>query len=96
MSRSIVDTERISAAAGDIHRIADTVQSSMGDLRGRLSSLNGAWEGPAKIEFERVMQDFQATQGKVTQLLGDIGQLTLKASTAYAEHETNTRALFAR
>ncbi len=96
MTRSIIDTERISAAAGDIHRIADTVQSDMGELRGRLSSLNGAWEGPAKTEFERVMLDFQATQSKVTQLLGDIGALTMRASAAYAEHESSTRALFAR
>lgn len=96
MSRSIIDTERISAAAGDIHRIADNVQSAMAELRGRLASLNGAWEGPAKLEFERVMLDFQATQGKVTQLLGDIGQLTMRASSSYAEHESSTRALFIR
>jgi WXG100 family type VII secretion target len=96
MTRSVVDTERIAAAAGDINRLADTITSSTAELRGRLAGMGADWQGPAKIEFERVMHDYQRIQAQMTEALGDIGRLTLKASTAYAEHEQATRALFAR
>lgn len=95
MSRSVVDTERIAAAAGDINRLADTITSSAAELRGRLAGMAGDWQGPAKVEFERVMHDYQRTQAQMTEALADIGRLTMKASSAYAEHENATRALFA-
>ena len=41
------------------------------------------------------MQDYQRSQNQMTEALADIGRLTMKASTAYAEHENATRALFA-
>jgi WXG100 family type VII secretion target len=96
MSRSVVDTERIAAAAGDISRLADTITSSSAELRGRLAGLGADWQGPAKVEFERVMHDYQRVQAQMTDALADIGRLTLKASSAYAEHEQATRALFLR
>jgi WXG100 family type VII secretion target len=96
MTRSVVDTERIAAAAGDINRLADTITSSTAELRGRLAGLGADWQGPAKIEFERVMHDYQRIQTQMTESLADIGRLTLKASAAYAEHEQATRSLFVR
>ena len=63
MSRSIVDTEVIAAAAGDINRLAESIQSDVATLRGRLASLDGAWEGPAKAEFVRVLHDYQSRAG---------------------------------
>ena len=96
MSRSVVDTERIAAAAGDIHRLADTITSSTAELRGRLAGMGADWQGPAKVEFERVMHDYQRIQAQMTEALANVGRLTLKASSAYAEHENATRALFAR
>jgi WXG100 family type VII secretion target len=96
MSRSVVDTERIAAAAGDINRLADTITSSAAELRSRLAGMGADWQGPAKVEFERVMHDYQRIQAQMTEALADIGRLTLKASSAYAEHENATRALFAR
>lgn len=94
MARSVIDTERIAVAAGDINRLADTINSSASELRGRLAGMAGDWQGPAKVEFERVMQDYQRSQNQMTEALADIGRLTMKASTAYAEHENATRALF--
>ena len=96
MSRSVVDTERIAAAAGDINRLADTITSSTAELRGRLAGMGADWQGPAKVEFERVMHDYQRIQAQMTEALEDVGRLTLKASSAYADHENATRALFAR
>ncbi|GAB3062559.1 hypothetical protein GCM10027053_26310 [Intrasporangium mesophilum] len=96
MTRSVVDTERIAAAAGDINRLADTITSSTAELRGRLAGLGADWQGPAKIEFERVMHDYQRIQTQMTESLAEIGRLTLKASAAYAEQEQATRSLFLR
>ena len=61
MSRSIVDTEVIAAAAGDINRLAESIQADVATLRGRLASLDGAWEGPAKAEFVRVFPTKRGT-----------------------------------
>jgi WXG100 family type VII secretion target len=96
MSRSIVDTERIAAAAADIQRNSQAIESNVSELRGRLAGLDGSWEGPARLEFTRVMQELQTLQARLAQNLDDIGRLTLRVSSAYAEHETATRALFAR
>ncbi|MGW5237557.1 WXG100 family type VII secretion target [Monashia sp. NPDC004114] len=96
MTRSVVDTDRIAAAAGDINRLADTITSSTAELRGRLAGLGADWQGPAKIEFERVMHDYQRIQTQMTESLAEIGRLTLKASAAYAEQEQATRSLFLR
>jgi WXG100 family type VII secretion target len=96
MSRSVVDTERIAAAAADINRLAETITSSTSELRGRLAGMGADWQGPAKVEFERVMHDYQRIQAQMTEALADVGRLTLKASSAYAEHENASRALLAR
>jgi WXG100 family type VII secretion target len=96
VTRSIVDTDRIAAAAGDIQRNSQTIESTVAELRGRLSALDGSWEGPARLEFQRVLQEYQSLQARVSETLADIGRLTLQVSTAYAEHESATRALFAR
>src|SRR5262245_52252371 len=66
MPRSVVDTEQIAAAAGDINRLADTITSSTAELRGRLAGLGADWQGPAKVEFERVMHDYQRIQAQMT------------------------------
>ncbi|MEO7753958.1 MAG: WXG100 family type VII secretion target [Terracoccus sp.] len=96
MSRSIVDTERIAAAAGDINRLAERIRTDVAELRARMVSLDGAWEGPAKAEFVRVMHDYQALQARVNESLSEIGGLTSRVSAAYLEHENATRALFTR
>ena len=96
MSRSIVDTEVIAAAAGDINRLAESIQSDVATLRGRLASLDGAWEGPAKAEFVGVMHDYQSAQARMNEVISDIGSLTSRVAGAYLEHENATRALFAR
>lgn len=96
MSRSVIDTERIAAAAADIQRNSSAIESNMSQLRGRLGSLDGSWEGPARLEFTRVMQELETLQARLAQNLEDIGRMTLKVSSAYAEHETATRALFTR
>jgi WXG100 family type VII secretion target len=96
MSKSVVDTAAIQSAAADINRLKDTIQQASAQLRSRLGALDGAWEGPAKIEFTRVMHDYQGVQGRLNESLDDIARVTSRASAAYLQHEDATRALFAR
>ncbi len=96
MSRSVIDTEQIAAAAGQIRSTADAIESAVAHLRSLLGALDGAWEGPAKAEFQRVVQDYQGAQAQMTQSLADIAAVTSAASAAYVQHEDQTRALFTR
>ena len=48
MSRSIVDTEVIAAAAGDINRLAESIQADVATLRGRLGWARGSRRQRAK------------------------------------------------
>ncbi|MDC5698976.1 WXG100 family type VII secretion target [Intrasporangium calvum] len=94
MARSVVDTEAIRVAAVDIQRLSDDIQSATTALRGRLGSLSGAWEGPARKQFDDVMERYNQMQQKINSTLGEISTLTAKASNAYEQHETATRAMF--
>lgn len=96
MSRSIIDTEQIAGAAGNIQRLSGSIANDVRALKGQLASLGGAWEGPARAEFDRVMHEYEVLQTRVNDTLADISTLTSRASTAYAQHEDQTRALFAR
>ena len=62
---------------------------------GRLGSLGGAWEGPARKQFDDVLERYNQMQHKITTTLAEISTLTARASTAYEQHETATRAMFA-
>ncbi|WP_353510232.1 WXG100 family type VII secretion target [Intrasporangium sp.] len=95
MARSIVDTEAIRVAAVDIQRLSDDIQSATSALRARLGSLSGAWEGPARRQFDDVLERYNQMQHKINTTLAEISTLTARASTAYEQHETATRALFA-
>ncbi|HEY9493421.1 MAG TPA: WXG100 family type VII secretion target [Intrasporangium sp.] len=94
MARSIVDTEAIRVASADIQRLSDDIQSATAALRGRLGSLGGAWEGPARKQFDDVLERYNQMQHKINTTLAEISTLTAKASTAYEQHETATRAMF--
>ena len=94
MARSIVDTEAIRVASVDLQRLSDDIQSAAAALRGRLGLLSGAWEGPARQQFDDVMERYNQMQHKINTTLAEIGTLTAKASTAYEQHETATRAMF--
>ena len=95
MARSIIDTERITAAAGDLKRNSESIEASVREMRTRLASLSGAWEGPAAVQFGSLIQEWEALQARVTQCLQNVSQMTTKAATAYQQNEDATRAMFA-
>ena len=47
-----VDTDRIQAAASDMSGIAGEIESSVGAMHARLTSLEGSWTGAAATEFQ--------------------------------------------
>ena len=94
MARTVVDTAAIQSASVDIRKLSDDIQSATAALRNRLTSLEGNWVGPARQQFDDVMRRYTDMQTRINQTLGDISALTAKASSAYEQHENETRAMF--
>jgi 6 kDa early secretory antigenic target len=89
-----VDTERISAASGDITRIAGEIDAQVGAMMGRLTSLQGAWTGTASTRFQALVAEWQGTQRQVRASLDSIGGVLAAAGAQYAETEAQTVRLF--
>ena len=71
-----VDTDRIQAAASDMSGIAAEIESSVGAMHARLTSLEGSWTGAAATEFQGLVGEWSALQGRVREDLAQISALT--------------------
>ena len=89
-----VDTERITAASGDITRISGEIDAQVGAMMGRLTALQGAWTGTASGRFQSLVAEWQATQRQVRTALDSIGGVLAAAGAQYAETEARTVRLF--
>jgi len=89
-----VDTERISAASGDIARISGEIDAQVGAMMGRLTALQGAWTGTASTRFQGLVAEWQGTQRQVRASLDSIGGVLAAAGAQYAETEAQTVRLF--
>jgi 6 kDa early secretory antigenic target len=90
-----VDTDRIQAAASDMSSIAGEIESSVGAMHARLTSLDGSWTGAAATEFQGLVSEWSALQGRVRADLAQIASLTSRASGTYQQTEEGVRGLFA-
>jgi WXG100 family type VII secretion target len=90
-----VDTDRIQAAASDMSGIAAEIESSVGAMHARLTSLEGSWTGAAATEFQGLVSEWTSLQGRVRADLAQIAALTSRAGGSYAETEQGVRGLFA-
>ncbi len=91
-----VDTERIQAASGDIARISGEIESQVGAMMSRLTTLQDAWKGSASTQFQAVVQQWQGTQRQVQASLDSIGSVLGAAGARYAETEAQAVAMFSR
>jgi WXG100 family type VII secretion target len=89
-----VDTERITAASGDIARISGEIDAQVGAMMGRLTALQGAWTGTAATRFQELVTQWQGTQRQVRASLDSIGGVLAAAGAQYAETEAQTVRLF--
>ncbi|MFC8502337.1 WXG100 family type VII secretion target [Pedococcus sp. NPDC057267] len=89
-----VDTERISAASGDIARISGEIDGQVTAMMSRLTVLQDAWTGTASARFQSLVGEWQATQKQVRASLDSIGGVLAAAGAQYAETEAQTVRMF--
>jgi WXG100 family type VII secretion target len=89
-----VDTERISAASGDIARISGEIEGQVTAMMARLQGLQDAWTGTASSRFQALVGEWQATQRQVRASLDSIGTVLGQAGAQYAETEAQTLRMF--
>ncbi|MGL4173904.1 MAG: WXG100 family type VII secretion target [Actinomycetota bacterium] len=89
-----VDTERIAAASGEVHRISVELENQVSRMMSQLTGLQDAWRGTAATQFHHVMQEWQTTQAKVREALDHIGRTLGQAGQQYAAAEQQTTAMF--
>jgi early secretory antigenic target protein ESAT-6 len=95
MTQYQVDSEAVLAATGTVRATIERISGESGSLLGQLVNLEGSWSGPAASAFQGVISEWRATQQRVEQALGMIGQALGAAGTQYAEAETSNVRLFA-
>jgi WXG100 family type VII secretion target len=89
-----VDTDRISAASGDIARISGEIEAQVAQMLARLTALQDAWKGGAATQFHGVVTQWQGTQRQVQTSLDSIGQVLAAAGAQYAETEAQNMRMF--
>ena len=89
-----VDTDRISAASGDIARISGEIEAQVAQMLARLTALQDAWKGGAATQFHGVVTQWQGTQRQVQASLDSIGQVLGAAGAQYAETEAQNMRMF--
>lgn len=89
-----VDTARISAASGDIQRIAGSIESEVRAMMSKLNALQDCWQGSAAGNFAAVSQDWNATQEKVRVSLQNISMALRLAGEDYQLVEDANRTRF--
>jgi WXG100 family type VII secretion target len=89
-----VDTDRISAAAGDISAISAEIDGQVAAMMARLTALQDAWTGTAAGQFHGVVVQWQGTQRQVKASLDSIGQVLSAAGVQYAETEAAAVRMF--
>jgi early secretory antigenic target protein ESAT-6 len=89
-----VDTERIAAAAGEVHRISDEIDASVARMMTQLTGLQDAWRGEASGRFHDVVVEWRSTQARVREALEHIGQALGQAGRQYEAAELQNAAMF--
>ncbi|HET7763089.1 MAG TPA: WXG100 family type VII secretion target [Phycicoccus sp.] len=89
-----VDTERITAAAGDVARISGQIEGEVAQMLARLTGLQDAWTGSASAQFQGVVAQWRATQQQVRESLDSIGHVLAAAGAQYAETEAQAVRMF--
>ena len=65
-----VDTDRITAASGDITRIGAEIDAQVSAMMARLTGLQDAWRGTAATRFQGVATEWRGTQARVRGVAG--------------------------
>ena len=89
-----VDTDRITAASGDVARISADIEAQVAAMMARLTSLQDAWRGEAAGRFQGVLHEWRGTQAHVRESLEHISRALDQAGRQYAAAEQQNAAMF--
>ncbi|GAA1164514.1 hypothetical protein GCM10009584_01730 [Ornithinimicrobium humiphilum] len=89
-----VDTARLAAASGDVERIAGTIDSEVRAMMASLVALQDCWQGSASARFQAVVQDWRATEERVTASLQQISSTLRMSGQDYEQVEQANRMRF--
>lgn len=86
----LVDTSaKLSGGAG-------TIEATLSDLTGRVTSLGAEWAGQAAGRYQELYAQWQRSATQLQQALMGISQLTADAGAAYQQSEDAIAATFGR
>jgi 6 kDa early secretory antigenic target len=89
-----VDTDRITAAAGDVQRISAEIDGQVAAMMAHLTALQDAWRGEAAGRFHAVATEWRGTQLRVRESLDHVAALLGRAGQQYAAAEQQNAAMF--
>ncbi|MFD1814745.1 WXG100 family type VII secretion target [Rhodococcus gannanensis] len=77
-------TETMETAATHVSDVNGDIQGLLSSLQGRLSAVNGAWEGAAKVAFDNLMQRWDQEAKNLNQALLEISENIRANGAAFA------------
>jgi WXG100 family type VII secretion target len=96
MSRFEVDSAQVAQASAAVQASAAQLGTEVDRMMRHLLALQGSWKGQAASSFQRVVDDWRATQERVRIALEEIQRALAIAGRHYAEVEDATARMFGR
>ncbi len=90
-----VDSSQVSLAAATADQSATVIRAEVAKMMAFLQGLSETWGGTASLQFQGVIEQWQATQFQVEDALSAISLQLGQAATTYSDAETAASALFA-
>lgn len=90
-----VDSEQVAAAAATADQSAATIRAEVTNMMVFLQGLADSWGGAASMQFQGVIQQWQATQIQVEDSLSLISGQLGQAAATYTEAEAAAASFFA-
>lgn len=90
-----VDSEHISATAGNVRAASARVTTEVQSMHAALQALQESWQGSASTAFQGVAQNWHATQLRVEEAIAQINQALQLAGQQYNDVEAANLRMFA-
>ncbi len=82
-----VSTPAISGGAQRFRTVADELLNQINVVGREIESLRGEWKGPAALQFDGLMGQWNSDAQNITQVLNEVVQRLNQANTSYEEVE---------
>ena len=89
-----VSTPAISGGAQRFRTVADELLNQISIVGREIEGLRGEWKGPAALQFDGLMGQWNHDAQNITQVLDQVVQRLNQASTSYEEVESSISKSF--